>query len=309
MSSVTQGPSIARILTDGMGATPSHQAKTQDINANIWGIEEGSGNEIVLPVPFQVADSDGKQMEEGMLGVEGGAVHKSCHKVKHAIHSPGSTVPPSMPATQGPWSYTTSVGDLYPDEHPFIHMTKDSDHPNETPFTLTTSGYPLYKGSYLNFMKGLDPTPIGFKHNQGNNFIDYPIQQPHSLNIQQAQYTQVIMGPLIIGLWDDTDKVYSKVLYASPIYHFDGKLTYTMEELDWFKFGVKDQDCMDWMIEWVGDVSLTAEIHQFWVVTAELERMEQVLVENEDQWGQLASAKLGIIRHLEMADMVKRIEE
>ena len=43
------------------------------------------------------------------------------------------------------------------------------------------------------------------------------------------------------------------------------------------------------------------------MVTAELDRMEQVLVENKEVWGQLAAAKLGAIRHLEMADAIERI--
>ncbi len=64
---------------------------------------------------------------------------------------------------------------------------------------------------------------------------------------------------------------------------------------------------MDWMISRVGDLSLTVEVHCFWVVTAELERMEQVLVENEEAWGQLTTAKLGTIRRLEMADVIKQI--
>ncbi len=43
------------------------------------------------------------------------------------------------------------------------------------------------------------------------------------------------------------------------------------------------------------------------MVTNELERMEAVLVENEEAWGQLAAAKLGVIRRLEMADANARI--
>ncbi len=35
--------------------------------------------------------------------------------------------------------------------------------------------------------------------------------------------------------------------------------------------------------------------------------METVLVENEEAWGQLAAAKLGVIRQLEMADANGRI--
>ena len=43
------------------------------------------------------------------------------------------------------------------------------------------------------------------------------------------------------------------------------------------------------------------------MITSELERMETVLVENEEAWGQLAAAKLGVIRQLEMADANGRI--
>ncbi len=49
------------------------------------------------------------------------------------------------------------------------------------------------------------------------------------------------------------------------------------------------------------------EIHRFRIVVAELERMEQALVENEEAWGQLAAAKLGAIQCLEMADAIGRI--
>ncbi len=36
--------------------------------------------------------------------------------------------------------------------------------------------------------------------------------------------------------------------------------------------------------------------------------MEEVLVTNEDQWGHLATAKLGTIWRLEMADALGRIQ-
>ncbi len=43
------------------------------------------------------------------------------------------------------------------------------------------------------------------------------------------------------------------------------------------------------------------------MVTSELERMETVLMENEEVWGQLAAAKLGVIQRLEMADANARL--
>jgi len=53
---------------------------------------------------------------------------------------------------------------------------------------------------------------------------------------------QTIMGPnpLIIGLQDDTDKVYSKLLYATPIYTFDGKPVYTIKDLEDLKMDAEN---------------------------------------------------------------------
>ncbi len=41
-----------------------------------------------------------------------------------------------------------SEGDLYPAEHPFIRTLTDTDEQDETPYAATTTGFPLYKGSY-----------------------------------------------------------------------------------------------------------------------------------------------------------------
>jgi len=156
-----------------------------------------------------------------------------------------------------------------------------------------------------------DRAPLGFKHNKGINYIDFPIRQPQEAQMQQAQYMQAIIAPnpLVMALCDDTNKVFSKLLYAAPIYKYDGKPVYTTAELDYLKADAQGQEFTDRMIERVGDLSLQAEVHHFWVITAELECMEKVLVENKDTWGQLASAKLGTIQCLEMADMVARINK
>jgi len=209
---------------------------------------------------------------------------------------------------RGLWSCTTSLKDWYPDEHPFIRNHHDSDNLNETPYTMTTSGYPLYKRSYMPalFQKR---EPIGFNINQGNNYIDYPIHLPQETTTQQAHYMQAIMAPnlLVVALHKDTDKVFSKPLYAAPVYKYEGKPTYTTAELDYLKADVQGREMTDQLIECMHDLSLKVEIHHFCVVMVELDRMEQVLVENEEAWGQLAAAKLGAIRCLEMADAIERI--
>jgi len=168
-----------------------------------------------------------------------------------------------------------------------------------------TSGYPLYKRSYMSAALQ-QREPIGFHSNRGTHYIDYPIRLPGESTTQQASYTQAIMAPnpLIIALRSDSDKVFSKPLYASPVYTYDGKPTYATGELDYLKTDAQGREFTDRLIDREDDLSLKAEIHRFCMITDELTRMETVLVENEEAWGQLAAAKLGVIRWLEMADVV-----
>jgi len=151
--------------------------------------------------------------------------------------------------------------------------------------------------------------PVRFNPNRGVHYIDYPIRLPHESTTQQAHYTQAIMAPnpLVIALCQDSDKVFSKPLYASPVYAFNGKPTYATGELNYLKADAQGREFTDQLIDRENDLSLKAEVHRFRMLTTELERMETVLVENEEQWGQLAAAKLGTIRRLEMADVNKRI--
>ncbi len=161
---------------------------------------------------------------------------------------------------------------------------------------MTTSGYPLYKRSYMPaVMQRCEP--LGFNTNSGVNYIDYPIRLPNEMTTWQAHYMQAIMAPnlLVVALHMDTNKVFSKPLYATPVYKFDGKPTYMTTQLDYLKADAQGQEMTDRLIDRTHDVSLKAEIHRFHMITAELDRMESVLVENEDAWGQLAAAKLGAI--------------
>ncbi len=81
----------------------------------------------------------------------------------------------------------------------------------------------------------------------------------------------------------------------TPLYSFDSKPVYTVQDLEVLKTNVENRNCTDRMVQRLGDPSLTVEIHQFCMLTNELDHMEEVLVTNEDQWGHLAAAKLGAI--------------
>jgi len=147
---------------DNMGATPTHQAEVQDADTDIWGPKDGHPGEILLLVPFKEPKHITASASKGMLNMEGRAIRKSRRQEKHKDGSAGSTAPVSTPAMRGPWSRTTSYmsnEDLYPAEHPFICTLKDSDNPDETPYAATTTGFPLYKGSY---QVKRNEVPLGF---------------------------------------------------------------------------------------------------------------------------------------------------
>ncbi len=295
---------------DNMGATPTHQADVQEVDTDIWGPKDGHPGEIPLPVPFLEPKRITNSATEGLLNVEGRAIRKSRRQEKRKDGSMGSTAPVSTPTMRRPWSRTTSYrseGDLYPAEHPFIRMLQDSNDLNETPYTATTTGFPLYKGSYR--IKR-DEVLLGFKPNRGNDFISFPIIDPEG-NVKQAEYVQVILhpNPIVVGLHNDSDKVYSKPLYASPIFHYNGKPVYRAEQLKRLKLGVEGQEQMDQMIRRLNDPSLEAEIHRFRVMAQELERLETAIAGAEDQWGEIAGTHCRTIRRLEMADALLRIQD
>jgi len=219
-------------------------------------------------------------------------------------------MPVSTPTTRDPWSRTTSYRgeeDLYPAEHIFIRTLKDSDNPHETPYTATTTGFPLYKGSYHIKRDGVPP---GFRPNCGDSFISFPITSPEG-DVKQAEYVQVILhpNPIVVGLRDDSDKVYSKPLYAAPIFHYDGKPVYRAPQLEALKLGAEGQEQTDRMLRRLNDPSLKAEVHQFRIMAQELERLEEAIAQGEDRWGEMAGMHCRTIRRLEMADALARIQD
>ncbi len=266
-------PMVRRLSDpDNMGATPTHQADVQNVDTDIWGPKDGRPGEILLPVPFREPKRITNSTMEGLLNVKGQAICESHRKEKRKDGSTGSIAPISTLTMRSLWSHTTSYmskEDLYPAEHQFIHMLTDTDNLDETPYAATTTGFPLYKGSYQVQHNEVLP---GFKPNSGDHFISFPIMGLDG-SVQQAEYIQVILhpNPIVIRLRNDSSKIFTKPLYAAPVFHYDGKPVYQAEQLEKLKLGVEGQDQMDWMIRRLNDPSLTAKVHRFRVMGQELE--------------------------------------
>ncbi len=75
------------------------------------------------------------------------------------------------------------------------------------------------------------------------------------------------------------------------------------------KQGAEGQDQTDRMVRRLNDPSLTAEVHRFRTMAQELERLEDAIAEGKDRWGKIASMQCKMIRRLEMADPLARIQD
>jgi hypothetical protein len=56
------------------------------------------------------------------------------------------------------------------------------------------------------------------------------------------------------------------------------------------------------------DITVHAKVTCYRTLTADLTYLESRLMELERQWGETSSKKLGCIRHLEMANILARLE-
>ncbi len=102
--------------------------------------------------------------------------------------------------------------------------------------------------------------------------------------------------------------MYTKPLYAAPIFHYDGKPVYRAQELEMLKKDAEGEDQTNHMIHCLNDPSLMVEVHRFCMVSQELKRLKEAMVANEDQWGGLAAMQVKTIQRLEMADTLLRIK-
>ncbi len=139
----------------------------------------------------------------------------------------------------------------------------------------------------------------------GDHFIAFPITGPDS-DVRQAEYVQVILhpNPIIIGLHDDSDKVYTKPLYTAPIFHYDGKPVYKAQELEMLKIDTEGKEQTDCMLCHLHDPLLMVEVHRFCMMSQELGCLEEAIAESEDRWGELTAMQCKTIQRLEMANVL-----
>ena len=114
---------------------------------------------------------------------------------------------------------------------------------------------------------------------------------------------------MVIGLRDESSHVYAAPCYACPQLSFDVRPHYLEEDLIIFDVGYDERRKIDTAIAHLKDLLVRAEVHRYRSASSELDHLEQLLINLEAKWGELAAQKLGAIRRLEMANAMARIEE
>jgi hypothetical protein len=115
-------------------------------------------------------------------------------------------------------------------------------------------------------------------------------------------------NPLVVGICTDTDFVFAKPLHTTPEYVFGTRPIYIMEDLEVLDEGHARCAMINWEIEELHDVMVRAKVVCYRSLAADLVYLEGHLMELERQWGEMSSKKLGCIRHLEMANVLARLE-
>ncbi len=116
-------------------------------------------------------------------------------------------------------------------------------------------------------------------------------------------------NPIVLGVIDESDLVYPWPLYATPFLTFAHQPIYPQEDLDVLTAEHTDHPVVDRCAKDLGDESVIVEIHRFRTLTQEGDRIEARIIELEKAFGDVQALKLGSIRHMEMADMMARLEE
>ena len=157
---------------------------------------------------------------------------------------------------------------------------------------------------------GLATPPDGYKVNRGAAY--YPLEVTREDGVARiADFVKVKWSgnPLICGRFNNDPAVYFDYLHAIPVIQSQPIRTYTANEVSFYKESHPLSDKVDNAVEWLGDISLKAEL-TCW--RHEDSRLNRILFEMEqldtEKW-KLQMAHAGTTRRLAGAkfdDRVKR---
>ena len=141
------------------------------------------------------------------------------------------------------------------------------------------------------------------------NYIPFPIM--YEGKTIPAKYIQVIYHPepIVLGLIDESNYIYSKPLFAMPQYSLHLRPCYPWEDHILFEPGYDEWAKIDCTVQALKDCSLEAEIYWYRVASIKEGQVTKQIEELERMLGVVTSHKLGSIWQLEAAGALEHIEE
>ena len=108
------------------------------------------------------------------------------------------------------------------------------------------------------------PPPIGFNYNCGSNYVPCVITNNDGRSVL-ARFTRVIMGedPHVIGMIPGDRNQYGGPLYATLDHDQGERPRYAPDDLWQFKAGADNSARFDLALDFIHDLSLTAEVLRF----------------------------------------------
>ena len=108
------------------------------------------------------------------------------------------------------------------------------------------------------------PPPLGFNYNHGPNYVPCIINDNNGRGVP-AHFTRVIMGvdPHVISMIPGDCNQYSGPLHATPDHDQGERPQYAPDDLWQFKIGTDNSTHFDLALDFIHDLSLTAEVSCF----------------------------------------------
>ena len=144
---------------------------------------------------------------------------------------------------------------------------------------------------------GLVTPPDGYKVNRGAAY--YPLEVTREDGVARiADFVKVKWSgnPLICGRFKDDPAVYFDYLHAIPIIQSQPIRTYTANEISFYKESHPLSDEVDDAIEWLGDVSLKAELTRWRHEDSRLDRIIYEMEQLDTEKWKLQMAHAGTAR-------------
>ena len=154
------------------------------------------------------------------------------------------------------------------------------------------------------------PPPIGFNYNRGANYVPFVITSNSGRTVP-ARFTRVIMGvdPHVIGMIPGDHNQYGGPLHAAPDHDLGERPRYAPDDLWQFKSGADNAARVDLALDFIHDLSLTAEVARFRETSRLFAQYQEDIRKIEVRMWEARQMKDSSARRLEGANALHRIEE